>query len=83
MHEAKDGSLMPGMATTTLLDQLRLSFTLPEQRIGPLDAELADRSGCWSTDTLTLPIAGTWTMKATGRVSGIDQVTVSKTAEIR
>ncbi|MER6108245.1 hypothetical protein ACWGPD_05785 [Streptomyces hirsutus] len=81
-HEAKDGSLVPGMATTTQLDQLRLSFTLSEQRIGPLDAKLADRSGYRGTGTLTLPIAGTWTMKATVRVSDIDQVTVSKTMEI-
>lgn len=83
MHEAKDGSLLPGMATTTQLDQLRLSFSLSEQRIGPLDAKLADRSAYRGTDTLTLPIAGTRTMKATVRVSDIDRVTVSKTVEIR
>ncbi|MFJ4790744.1 copper resistance CopC/CopD family protein [Streptomyces sp. NPDC088794] len=64
------------------IPELRLSFTLAEQHIGPLDAELVDERGYWGSDTLNLPIAGTWTMKATVRVSDIDQVTVSKTVKV-
>ncbi|WP_228120771.1 copper resistance CopC/CopD family protein [Streptomyces fagopyri] len=62
--------------------ELRLTFTLESQRIGPIDAELADRGGYWGADGVTLPVAGTWTMKTTVRTSDIDQVTVSKTVRI-
>lgn len=62
--------------------ELRLSFTLPAQKIGPLDAKLKDQGGYWGTDSVTLPIAGTWTMKATVRTSEIDQVSVTKSFRI-
>ncbi|MET8945824.1 copper resistance protein CopC [Streptomyces sp. NPDC004542] len=62
--------------------ELRLTFTHEGRRIGPLDARLADERGYWGSDTLNLPLSGTWTMKATVRVSDIDQVTVSKTVTI-
>ena len=62
--------------------ELRLSFTLPTQKIGPLDAKLKDQGGYWGTDSVTLPIAGTWTMKATVRTSEIDQVSVTKSFRI-
>ncbi|WP_432155308.1 copper resistance CopC/CopD family protein [Streptomyces sp. bgisy153] len=70
-----DGPLM-------VVPELRLTFTLTDERVGPLDAELADQGGYWGSDSLDLPLAGTWTMRATVRVSDIDQVTVSKTVEI-
>lgn len=62
--------------------ELRLTFTLADQHVGPLDARLVDERGYWGSDALDLPIAGTWTIDATVRVSEIDQVTVSKTVEI-
>ncbi|MCU8593066.1 copper resistance CopC family protein [Streptomyces sp. A13(2022)] len=62
-----DGSL-------AAVPELRLSFTLPDQHVGPIDAELVDRGGYWSANTVTLPLPGTWTMKTTVRVSEIDQV---------
>ncbi|MFJ4829792.1 copper resistance CopC/CopD family protein [Streptomyces sp. NPDC088747] len=68
-----------GLAT---VPELRLTFTLPKQDVGPINAQLADKGGYWATDGLTLPLAGTWTMKATVRTSDIDQVTVSKTVKI-
>lgn len=58
--------------------ELRLSFTLPAQRIGPIDAKVSDMGGYWGTGSLNLPIAGTWTMKVTVRVSDLDQVTVTR-----
>ncbi|MCC9710913.1 copper resistance protein CopC [Streptomyces sp. MNU76] len=64
------------------IPELRLTFTQSENRVGPLDAELVDQSGYWGSDTLDLPLAGTWTVRATVRVSDIDQVTVSGTVEI-
>ncbi|MET9734239.1 copper resistance protein CopC [Streptomyces sp. NPDC006458] len=61
-----------GFAT---VPELRISFTLPAQDLGPIDARLTDRGGYWATDDVTLPLAGTWTMKVTVRVSEVDQVT--------
>ncbi|MFH9819466.1 copper resistance protein CopC [Streptomyces sp. NPDC017230] len=69
-----DGSL-------AAVPELRLSFTLPDREVGPVDAELVDRGGYWSANSLTLPLPGTWTMKTTVRVSEIDQV--SETRRIR
>ncbi|MEV6840416.1 copper resistance protein CopC [Streptomyces sp. NPDC051133] len=57
--------------------ELRITLTLPAQRIGPLDAKVTDRGGYWAADSFDLPIPGRWTVKATVRVSALDQVTVS------
>ncbi|WP_425443477.1 copper resistance protein CopC [Streptomyces monashensis] len=57
--------------------ELRITLTLPDRRIGPLDTRVTDRGGYWAVDSFTLPLPGTWTMKATVRVSDVDQVTVS------
>ncbi|MFC8082043.1 copper resistance protein CopC [Streptomyces sp. NPDC057340] len=62
-----DGSL-------AAVPELRLSFTLPDKDVGPIDADLTDRGGYWSANTVTLPLPGTWTMRVTVRVSEIDQV---------
>ncbi|MFE0732194.1 copper resistance CopC/CopD family protein [Streptomyces antibioticus] len=64
------------------IPELRLSFTLPSQDIGPLDAKLTDRGGYWASDGLSLPIPGTWEMKATVRVTDTDQVSETKPVEI-
>ena len=68
-----------GFAT---VPELRLSFTLPAQKIGPLDAAVKDEGGYWGTNTLNLPIAGTWTMKVTVRTSDVDQVSVERQVRI-
>ncbi|MGW7426017.1 copper resistance CopC/CopD family protein [Streptomyces sp. NPDC054813] len=65
------------------IPELRLTFTDTDRGIGPLNAGLVDERGYWGSDTLNLPVAGTWTMKATVRISDIDQVTVEKTVTIR
>ncbi|MFI1567530.1 copper resistance CopC/CopD family protein [Streptomyces sp. NPDC020490] len=62
--------------------ELRMSLTLPARGIGPVDARLTDRGGYWGTGSLTLPLAGTWTMRVTVRVSDVDQVTVTKPVRI-
>ncbi|MFJ8081483.1 copper resistance CopC/CopD family protein [Streptomyces sp. NPDC096205] len=61
-----------GIAT---VPELRISFTLPDQDVGPLDARLKNLGGYWGTDAVTLPLPGTWTMKLTVRTSELDQVT--------
>ncbi|MGV9694175.1 copper resistance CopC/CopD family protein [Streptomyces sp. NPDC003470] len=70
-----DGSL-------AAVPELRLSFTLPDRGIGPIAAELVDRGGYWSANSLTLPLPGTWTMKATVRVTEVDQVSESRRIRI-
>ncbi|MFC9290404.1 copper resistance CopC/CopD family protein [Streptomyces sp. NPDC057052] len=67
-----------GFAT---VPELRVSFSLPGQDIGPLDAKLTDRGGYWAADTVSLPLSGTWEMSVTVRASEIDQVT--ETAPVR
>jgi copper transport protein len=57
--------------------ELRVTLTLPARHLGPLDTRVTDRGGYWSSDSFDLPLPGTWTMKATVRVSELDQVTVS------
>ncbi|GEC08546.1 transport integral membrane protein [Streptomyces spinoverrucosus] len=62
--------------------ELRLTFTLRAQDVGPIDAELENRGGYWGTDKLRLPLPGTWTMKITVRTTDIDQVTVEKDVRV-
>ncbi|MEV5019394.1 copper resistance CopC/CopD family protein [Streptomyces sp. NPDC053780] len=62
--------------------ELRLSFTLPDKDVGPIEARLVDRGGYWSANTLTLSLPGTWTMRTTVRVSEIDQVSAERRIRI-
>lgn len=43
-----------GFAT---VPELRLTFTLESQQIGPIDAGLTDKGGYWTADGVTLPVA--------------------------
>ncbi|MEV6190824.1 copper resistance protein CopC [Streptomyces sp. NPDC051920] len=62
--------------------EVRLTFTLESQKVGPIDAGITDKGGYWTSDGLTLPLPGTWTMKVTVRTSELDEVTVSKKVTI-
>lgn len=62
--------------------EVRITFTLPSREVGPIDAELADRGGYWSTNSVNLPLAGEWTMKTTVRVSDVDQVSVERRVRV-
>ncbi|MEW2396639.1 copper resistance protein CopC [Streptomyces sp. NPDC046862] len=68
-----------GIAT---VPEVRVTFTLKSQDVGPIDAKLTNRGGYWATDTLQLPLPGTWTMKITIRTTDIDQVTVEKNVKV-
>lgn len=68
-----------GIAT---VPELRLTFTLKERNIGPLDAKLTDRGGYWAAASVNFPLPGIWTMKATIRTTDVDQVTVSRSVRI-
>ncbi|NKQ27080.1 copper resistance CopC/CopD family protein [Streptomyces galbus] len=62
--------------------ELRIAFAFPAQDIGPLNADVTDRGGYWATNAVNLPLAGTWTMKVTVRVSEVDQVTVERPVRV-
>ncbi len=66
----------------TFVPEVRISFTLAAEDIGPLDAKVTDRGGYWATSDLNLPLAGTWTMKLTIRVSELDQITETRQVRI-
>ncbi|WP_374106432.1 hypothetical protein [Streptomyces sp. TRM70350] len=72
----------PGIAFSVApaVTELRLTFTLRAQDVGPIDAELENRGGYRGTDQLPLP--GTWTMKITVRTTDIDQVTLEKDVRV-
>ncbi|MEU3890639.1 copper resistance protein CopC [Streptomyces sp. NPDC029041] len=65
-----------------VVPEIRITFTLPSRKVGPIDAELTDRGGYWSTNAVNLPLAGNWTMKTTVRVSEVDQVSVERRVRI-
>ncbi|MET9964771.1 copper resistance protein CopC [Streptomyces sp. NPDC006356] len=67
----------------SIVPELRISFTHPAKDIGPLDAGLTDKGGYWGNSFLNLPIAGTWEMKVTVRVSEVDQVSETKSVVVR
>ncbi|TVL92320.1 copper resistance protein CopC [Streptomyces sp. SAJ15] len=65
------------------LAELKLSFTLRKQDIGPLVVPLRHLStGHWSVDRFQLPMAGSWQLSLTVRTSDIDQVTEVKTVKV-
>ncbi|MFF5309906.1 copper resistance CopC/CopD family protein [Streptomyces massasporeus] len=65
-----------------VVPEVRITFTLPSRKVGPIDAELTDQGGYWGTNSVNLPLAGNWTMKTTVRVSDVDQVSVERKVRI-
>ncbi|MEU6056528.1 copper resistance protein CopC [Streptomyces sp. NPDC047097] len=65
------------------LPELKVSFTLREQQIGPLPVQ-PDRiaAGHWSAEGLQIPMPGEWTIQVTVRTSDIDQTTLDKNVKI-
>jgi len=56
--------------------EVKVSFTLEAQDIGPLQASLKEVvAGHWTASGLQLPMPGTWKASVTVRTSDIDQVT--------
>ncbi|MEV7783796.1 copper resistance protein CopC [Streptomyces sp. NPDC088106] len=65
------------------IPEVKVAFTLSTQDIGPLPVT-PDRitTGHWSASGVQLPLAGDWKVEVTVRTSDVDQVTVSKNAQI-
>ncbi|AKH83412.1 hypothetical protein AA958_15710 [Streptomyces sp. CNQ-509] len=59
--------------------EVRLSFTLEEKNVGPLDVTPTPvENGHWAATGVQLPMPGEWTLRITVRTSPIDQVTEEK-----
>ncbi|MEU2155471.1 copper resistance protein CopC [Streptomyces sp. NPDC019396] len=63
--------------------EVKVSFTLKAQAIGPLPARL-DRAapGRWGADNIQIPLPGEWQILLTVRTSDIDQTSVEKNVKI-
>ncbi|MEU9548578.1 copper resistance protein CopC [Streptomyces werraensis] len=63
--------------------EVKIALTLAAQDIGPLPVA-PDRiaTGHWSASGVQIPMTGDWKVEVTVRTSDIDQVTVSKNAQI-
>ncbi|MFG3266917.1 MULTISPECIES: copper resistance CopC/CopD family protein [Streptomyces] len=65
------------------IPEVKVAFTLEAQKIGPLPVTPDHiTTGHWSANGVQIPIAGEWQIAVTVRTSDIDQVTVSKNAQI-
>ncbi|GAB2874683.1 hypothetical protein GCM10027074_48170 [Streptomyces deserti] len=65
------------------IPEVKVAFTLKAKDIGPLPV-VPDHitTGHWSANGVQIPMAGDWKVDVTVRTSDIDQVTVSKNAQI-
>ena len=63
--------------------EVKVAFTLDAKKIGPLPVNPDHiTTGHWATNGVQIPMAGDWKVAVTVRTSDIDQVTVSKNAQI-
>ncbi|OLZ68530.1 hypothetical protein AV521_20460 [Streptomyces sp. IMTB 2501] len=65
------------------IPEIKVAFTLEAKKIGPLPVTPDHiTTGHWSASGVQIPMAGEWKIAVTVRTSDIDQVTVSKNAQI-
>ncbi|MET9775212.1 copper resistance protein CopC [Streptomyces sp. NPDC006367] len=65
------------------IPEVKIAFTLEAKDLGPLPVIPEHLStGHWSASGVQLPMAGDWKIAVTVRTSDIDQVTLSKNAQI-
>ncbi|MFF8989591.1 copper resistance CopC/CopD family protein [Streptomyces sp. NPDC014983] len=63
--------------------EVKIALTLEARKIGPLTVSPEHiTTGHWSADGVQIPMAGDWKVAVTVRTSDIDEVTVSKNAQI-
>ncbi|WP_460067583.1 copper resistance CopC/CopD family protein [Streptomyces sp. YKOK-I1] len=63
--------------------EVKVAFTLEAKNIGPLPVTPDHiTTGHWAANGVQIPMAGEWKIAVTVRTSDIDQVTVSKNAQI-
>jgi copper transport protein len=65
------------------IPEVKVAFTLEAKKLGPLPVTPDHiTTGHWSASGVQIPMAGDWKIAVTVRTSDIDQVTVSKNAQI-
>ncbi|MFF3990175.1 copper resistance CopC/CopD family protein [Streptomyces sp. NPDC001797] len=65
------------------IPEVKVAFTLDAKKLGPIPVNPDHiTTGHWSANGVQIPIAGDWKVSVTVRTSDIDQVTVSKSAQI-
>ncbi|WP_306184482.1 MULTISPECIES: copper resistance CopC/CopD family protein [unclassified Streptomyces] len=65
------------------IPEVKVAFTLTAKKIGPLPvAPDHITTGHWAASGVQIPMAGDWKVAVTVRTSDIDQVTVTKNAQI-
>ncbi|MBX9397942.1 copper resistance protein CopC [Streptomyces sp. TRM72054] len=65
------------------IPEVKVAFTLESKKLGPLPVTPDHiTTGHWSASGVQIPMAGEWKIAVTVRTSDIDQVTVSKNAQI-
>jgi copper transport protein len=65
--------------------EVLVSLTLPSRDLGPISVGFKPINGKksrWRSETVQVPLAGTWKAAVTLRTSDIDQVTVTRTVKI-
>jgi copper transport protein len=63
--------------------EVRVSFTLPAQHLGPIPVTLHRiDTGHWTASGVRLPLAGTWQMSLTVRTSDIDEATEIRNVKV-
>ncbi|WP_317444328.1 copper resistance CopC/CopD family protein [Streptomyces collinus] len=63
--------------------EVKIAFTLEAKKLGPLPVTPDHlTTGHWSAGGVQIPMAGDWKIAVTVRTSDVDQVTVSKNAQI-
>lgn len=63
--------------------EVKVAFTLTAKKLGPLPVTPDHiTTGHWAANGVQIPMAGDWKIAVTVRTSDIDQVTVSKNAQI-
>ncbi|MFK0152232.1 copper resistance CopC/CopD family protein [Streptomyces sp. NPDC090493] len=65
------------------IPEVKVAFTLDAKKLGPIPVNPDHvTTGHWAANGVQIPIAGDWKVSVTVRTSDIDQVTVSKNAQI-
>ncbi|MER6535588.1 copper resistance protein CopC [Streptomyces sp900105755] len=65
------------------IPEVKVAFTLDAKKLGPIPVTPDHiTTGHWAANGVQIPIAGDWKVSVTVRTSDIDQVTVSKSAQI-
>ncbi|MBD0736203.1 hypothetical protein BGM09_24110 [Streptomyces sp. CBMA29] len=63
--------------------EVRLQFTLPAKKIGPIDVPLQHLTvGHWTAAGVQLPLPGAWQVAVTVRTSDIDEVTETRNMQV-